>query len=76
MHFVEANEVFAKAVEADPDFAMGYVRLAQTSQTAAAFFRSVRQAEYNAANSSEGEQLYIRPWLQAPKMTRPPSWTR
>lgn len=60
LHFVEANEVFAKAVEADPDFAMGYVRLAQTSQTAAAFFRSVRQAEYNAANSSEGEQLYIR----------------
>jgi len=60
LHVVKANEVFAKAVEADPDFAMGYVRLAQTSQTAAAFFRSVRQAEYNAANSSEGEQLYIR----------------
>jgi hypothetical protein len=56
LHFVEANAVFAKAVEADPDFAMGYFRLAQTSQTAAAFFRSVRHAEYNAANSSEGEQ--------------------
>ncbi len=60
LHFVEADAVFAKAVEADPDFAMAYVRLAQTSQTVASFFRSVRQAEYNAANSSEGEQLYIR----------------
>ena len=60
LHFVEANEVFAKAVEADPGFAMGYFRLAQTSQTAAAFFRAVGQAEDNAADSTEGEQLYIR----------------
>ena len=60
LHFVEANEVFAKAVEADPDFAMGYFRLAQTSPTAAAFFRAVREAEYNTANGTEGEQLYIR----------------
>ena len=57
---VEANELFAKAVEADPGFAMGYFRLAQTSQTAAAFFSAVEQAEKNAANGTEGEQLYIR----------------
>jgi tetratricopeptide (TPR) repeat protein len=60
LQLVEANEVFAKSVEADPGFAMGYFRLAQTSQTAAAFFRAVGQAEDNAANSTEGEQLYIR----------------
>ena len=60
LHFVEANQVFAKAVEADPGFAMGYFRLAQTSQTAAAFFSAVGQAEKSAANGTEGEQLYIR----------------
>ncbi len=60
LHFVEANSIFAQAVEADPGFAMGYLRLAQTSQTAAAFFKAVRMAEGNAANATEGEQLYIR----------------
>ena len=60
LHFVEANAAFAKTVEADPGFAMGYLSLAQTSQSAAAFFKAVGQAEDNAANSSDGEQLYIR----------------
>jgi len=59
LHFVEANEVFTKAVEADPDFAMGQFMLAATAQTAAQFFRAVRQAQYLAANVTEGEQLYI-----------------
>jgi tetratricopeptide (TPR) repeat protein len=60
LHFVDANAAFAKAVEADPGFAMGYFRLAQTSQSAAAFFKAVGHAEDHAANSSDGEQLYIR----------------
>jgi tetratricopeptide (TPR) repeat protein len=60
LHLVEANAAYARAVEADPNFAMGYLRLAQSSQTAAAFFRAVRQAEENAAHATEGEQHYIK----------------
>ena len=59
LHFVEASEVFTSAVEADPDFAMGYFMLAATAQTAAQLFRAVRQAQYLAANVTDGEQLYI-----------------
>lgn len=60
LHMVEANEKFARAVEADPGFAMGYYRLALTSQSAAEFFKAVGQAEENIANATEGEQLYVR----------------
>ena len=60
LHFIEANEAFAKAVEIDPGFAMGYLRLAQTSQSAAAFFKAVGLAEDNTKNGTEGEQLYVR----------------
>lgn len=60
LHFIEANEAFAKAVEIDRNFAMAYLRLAQTSQSAAAFFKAVGLAEDNAKNGTEGEQLYIR----------------
>jgi tetratricopeptide (TPR) repeat protein len=57
---VDANAAFAQAVEADPAFAMGYVMLAQTSQTAAEFFDAVSKASEHAAGASEGEQLIIR----------------
>ena len=60
LHFVEANALFAKAVEADPNFAMAYLRMAQSSQSAAAFFKAVGLAESYLSNASEGEQLYIR----------------
>ena len=60
LHQVEANEAFAKAVAADPNFAMGYFRLAQSSQTAAGFYRAVGKAEDNLVNASEGEQFYVR----------------
>ena len=65
LHAVEANQKFAQAVQADPGFAMGYLRLAQTSQSAAAFFKAVGQAEANMANASDGEQLYIRALIAA-----------
>ena len=58
--FVEANEAFGKAVETDPDFALGYMRLANTSQSATAFYRAVRLAEETIENASEGEKLYVR----------------
>ena len=60
LHFVDANAAFAQAVEADPAFAMGYVMLAQTSQTATEFFDAVDKASEHAAHASEGEQLIIR----------------
>jgi tetratricopeptide (TPR) repeat protein len=60
LHAVEANAAFAKAVAADPGFAMAYYRMALSSQSVAAFFKAVGQAEDNMANASEGEQLYIR----------------
>ncbi len=63
LHFVDANAAFSKAVQADPGFAMGYLRLAQTSQSAAAFFKAIGQAEENMANATEGEQLYVRAWI-------------
>jgi tetratricopeptide (TPR) repeat protein len=65
LHFVDAAAAFTQAVEADPGFAMAYLRLAQISQSAAAFFKAVGQAEDNAANSSEGEQLYVRALIAA-----------
>jgi hypothetical protein len=39
---------------------MAYYRMALSSQSVAAFFKAVGQAEDNMANASEGEQLYIR----------------
>ena len=65
LHFVDAAAAFTKAIEADPGFAMAYLRLAQNSQSAAAFFKAVGQAEDNAANSSQGEQLYVRALIAA-----------
>lgn len=60
LHGVEANAKFAQAVQADPGFAMAYYRLALSSQSAAAFFKAVGQAEEAMENASEGEKLYIR----------------
>ena len=59
LHFTEARTHFARAVELDPGFAMGYTFMAITSQTTAQFVDSVAKAEANAAGASEGEQLII-----------------
>lgn len=60
LQLVEANERFASAVEIDPEFAMAYVRMAQSSQSATAFFKAVGKAERNLQLRTEGEQLYIK----------------
>jgi len=65
LNFLEANEAFAKAVELDPDFALGYLRLAQSAQSVTAFFKAVGQAEDTMEFASEGEQLYIRALIAA-----------
>jgi tetratricopeptide (TPR) repeat protein len=62
---VDANLLFAQAVEADPAFAMGYSMLAQTAQTNAEFFEAVGKANEHAAGASEGEQLIIRSQVAA-----------
>ena len=59
LRVVDANELFAQAVEADEDFAMGYFMVATTSQTAAELFDAIAKANERAASASEGEQLYI-----------------
>ena len=59
LRIVDANGLFAQAVEADEDFAMGYFMVATTSQTAAEFFVAINLANERSATASEGEQLYI-----------------
>ena len=65
LHTVEANEAFAKAVEADGRFAMAYFMLAATAQTTADFFAAVADAELQAENASAGEQLFVAAMVAA-----------
>ena len=59
LHFTEARPHFVRAVELDPNFAMGHLFMANSSQTTAEFVASLAKAEANAAGASEGEQLVI-----------------
>jgi len=59
LHVLDANGVFAQAVEVDENFAMGFFMVATTSQTAAEFFVAINMANERSASASEGEQLYI-----------------
>jgi len=56
---VRANALFAQAVEEDPEFAMGYLMLANTSQTTADFFAAIEMAKTKMGNASPGEQFMI-----------------
>jgi len=60
LHFTESRAHFERAVELDPNFAMGHVFMANSSQSAALFFDALEKAEANAAGASKGEQLVIR----------------
>ena len=60
LHFVESRPYFEQAVEKDPDFAMGYVLLANSAQNATQFFDALEKAEDKAARASAGERLIIR----------------
>jgi len=59
LHNVRAHALFQQAVEEDPEFAMGYFMLANTSQTTADFFRAVGLARASMGNASEGERFMI-----------------
>ncbi len=51
---------FQKAVELDPDFAFGYLRLADTWSSATAEFQTnLKMAVEHAASASEAERLFI-----------------
>ncbi|MBT8103140.1 MAG: tetratricopeptide repeat protein [Gammaproteobacteria bacterium] len=65
LHFIDAHAKFVAAVEADPDFAMAHVMVANTSLTAEEFFDHVGKASAAAANASEGEQLYVQAQVAA-----------
>ena len=64
LHFTEARPHFEQAVEFDPEFAMAYVQLANSAQTAAQFFTAVGNADAFARGASEGEQLIIKALIE------------
>jgi tetratricopeptide (TPR) repeat protein len=55
----EAHEYFLKAVEADPNFALGLLRVANTASTTQEFFAALRRAVELSVSASEGEKLLI-----------------
>ena len=71
LHFTEAGPHFARAVELDPDFAIGHLYVAFTSTTTASFLAAVEQAEANAAGASEGEQAMIAATAAAVRNDQP-----
>jgi tetratricopeptide (TPR) repeat protein len=56
----DAHPLFAQAVAKDPGFALGWLFLANTANTAAEFFPALEKAAALADKASEGEQLFIR----------------
>ena len=55
----DAHGFFVAAVEADPDFALGHLGVANTSSTALDFFAALRRAVATSVNVSEGERNQI-----------------
>jgi tetratricopeptide (TPR) repeat protein len=55
----ESREYFQKAVQADPDFAMAHLYLAQTQATAKGFFEELEKAVALKDDVSEGERFWI-----------------
>jgi len=59
LRMTDAHEYFLKAVEADPDFALANLGVANTAPTNQDFFGAFRRAVDTCANASEGERLLI-----------------
>ena len=55
----EANQVATKAVQKDPNFATGWLLVAQTAGTAKGFFEGQAKAVALKDKTSEGERLFI-----------------
>lgn len=60
LRFTDAHQFFVESVEADPDFALGHLGVANTSSTAQEFFDALRLAVETSANASDGEKMQIR----------------
>ena len=58
--FIDANAHFKEAVAADPDFAFGYLNVANTATSLAEFKSNLALAEQHAAGASEAERLQIQ----------------
>ena len=58
--FIDANAHFKAAVAADPDFAFGYLYVANTANSLAEFKSNLALAEQHAAGASEAERLQIQ----------------
>lgn len=59
LHRTESLSYFKRAVELDPDFAMGFVLLAAASPAAVQFFDAVESAEATGSGVSAGERLIV-----------------
>lgn len=59
LRVTDAHEYFLKAVEADPNFALAHLGVANTSSTNQEFFDAFRRAVDTIANASEGERFLI-----------------
>src|SRR5256885_4650634 len=58
--FIDANAHFKEAVAADPDFAFGYLNVANTAKSLTEFKSNLALAEQHAAGASEAERLQIQ----------------
>ncbi len=58
--FIEANAHFEQAITADPTFAYGYLRTAQTASSLDEYRTNLELAERNAGTASQAEQILIR----------------
>lgn len=56
----EAREYFQRAVEADSEFALAYLALAQTQATTNEFYEAFNQARARVNRISDGERLLIQ----------------
>jgi tetratricopeptide (TPR) repeat protein len=59
LRMTDAHEYFLKAVEADPEFAMAHLGVANTASTNQEFFEAFRRAVETSTNASEGERFLI-----------------
>jgi len=59
LKFTDARVQFEKAVAADPKFALGHLRLANSATSPESFLDSVAEARALAGEVSEGERLWI-----------------
>jgi tetratricopeptide (TPR) repeat protein len=59
LRLTDAHEYFLKAAEADPNFALAHLRIANTAPTNSEFFDAFRRAVDTSENASEGERFLI-----------------